>query len=258
MDSWKPEGLCSTRPQWRCGKCKLFSQPGQLPEAAICACEDPNFVELTQAEWTRVWYPHRGEWKSGFQARQICEVCPSREACLAFGLETDDLLTDHRNPPGIFGGLAGRQREHYRAGRDPWVVCSACGRRVPRHHVAQTLCRQCQEPGEVLPPETAISCMEPSSDVDATAVQRCSDVAATQPAKQCAWCEGPSEEEYCSGRCRNAAAALRWSRKPVWRRLCKWPRCTQMVETADGRRHFCSDAHAELYVTRSRELSARS
>lgn len=73
--------------------------PERPPWWDEAACKDQPEVN---------WFPERGEPTE--PAKQVCDACPARDACLAFAVEEH---IEH----GIWGGTSGRERRTMRRQR---------------------------------------------------------------------------------------------------------------------------------------------
>lgn len=56
-----------------------------------------------------LWFPTPGDTAALKQAKEICETCPVRRACLTEALREEGGQA-HDNRHGVLGGLSGRQR----------------------------------------------------------------------------------------------------------------------------------------------------
>ena len=54
---------------------------------------------------SKLWFPRRGDWRTGNKAKAICAACPVREDCLAMAM-----AEPWRYRGGIYGGLDPRER----------------------------------------------------------------------------------------------------------------------------------------------------
>lgn len=88
---------------------QLSVEPQDEPDAwrQHAACHPRHRPDdMTPAEWTGQFFPHRGE--TPREARAICGSCPVVDDCLADGL---------MDRVGIRGGLSERQRRTVRKSR---------------------------------------------------------------------------------------------------------------------------------------------
>jgi WhiB family redox-sensing transcriptional regulator len=88
----------------------ISTQAREAYKTLILAIDENGGTTLCAQTDPELFFPEKGG--STEAAKKLCEKCPVKTECLAFGLA-------NREPYGVFGGLSTRQRDRLLSYRRP-------------------------------------------------------------------------------------------------------------------------------------------